>query len=100
MAYWLLFSICALLMLHNLRERLRSEGRMRAALTVDWLTAAMVVLLPVVTILGLLVAAPGYLQSMAGDNHGRWMIGGAVFAQILLNCGLKKMIDRIVDLKV
>jgi len=43
--------------------------------------------------LGLLVVAPGYLQGMAEDSTGKWMIGGAVAAQILGNFFIKKIIN-------
>jgi len=37
--------------------------------------------------------APGYLQSMAEDPDGKWMIAGAVIAQILGNFFIKKIIN-------
>jgi Flp pilus assembly protein TadB len=43
--------------------------------------------------LGLLLVAPGYLQGMAADSDGKWMIGGAIFAQILGNFFIKKIIN-------
>jgi tight adherence protein B len=57
------------------------------------LTATILALLPIATMLGLLVVAPGYLQGMAADNDGKWMIGGAIFAQILGNLFIKKIIN-------
>jgi Flp pilus assembly protein TadB len=104
MASPLLFPICVLLVLRALRERLRSTGRFRAAAVIGWLTTACVVLLPVLTMTALLEVAPGYLQSMAAGSDGKWLFGGAVFAQIAFNFLIKKIIDfsfqRIVDLKV
>jgi tight adherence protein B len=92
MASPFLFSICAFLMLHMLRERFRLKGQVKAASAAGWLTAILV-LLPVATGLGLLVVAPGYLQSMAAAADGKWMIGGAIFAQVLGNFFIKKIID-------
>ena len=43
--------------------------------------------------LGLLVVAPGYLQGMADDPDGKWLIGGAIVAQILGNFCIKKIIN-------
>jgi Flp pilus assembly protein TadB len=43
--------------------------------------------------LGLLVVAPGYLQGMAEDSDGKFMIGGAIFAQVLGNFFIKKIIN-------
>ena len=89
----LLFSICSTLMLCMLRESLRLGGGVKAASAVDWLITASVVLLPVLTMAALVIVAPGYLQSMASDDDGKWMIGGAIFAQILGNFFIKKIIN-------
>ena len=76
-----------------IRERFRLKGQVKAASAHGRLTATILALLPVATMLGLLVVAPGYLQSMAADNDGKWMIGGAIFAQILGNFFIKKIIN-------
>jgi len=76
-----------------IRERFRLKGQVKAASAHGRLTATILALLPVATMLGLLVVAPGYLQSMAADSDGKWMIGGAIFAQILGNFFIKKIIN-------
>jgi tight adherence protein B len=76
-----------------IRERFRLKGQVKAASAHGRLTATILALLPVATMLGLLVVAPGYLQSMASDDDGKWMIGGAIFAQILGNFFIKKIIN-------
>jgi tight adherence protein B len=76
-----------------IRERFRLKGQVRAASAHGRLTATILALLPIATMLGLLVVAPGYLQGMAADNDGKWMIGGAIFAQILGNLFIKKIIN-------
>jgi tight adherence protein B len=76
-----------------IRERFRLKGQVKAASAHGRLTATILTLLPVATMLGLLLVAPGYLQSMAGDSDGRWMIGSAIAAQILGNICIKKIID-------
>ena len=76
-----------------IRERFRLKGQVRAASAHGRLTATILALLPVATMLGLLAVAPGYLQSMAADDDGKWMIGGAIFAQILGNFCIKKIIN-------
>jgi Flp pilus assembly protein TadB len=43
--------------------------------------------------LGLLLVAPGYLQSMAEDPDGKYLIGGAIVAQILGNMSIRKIIN-------
>ena len=76
-----------------IRERFRLKGQVKAASAHGRLTATILTLLPIGTMLGLLVVAPGYLQSMAEDSDGKWMIGGAVVAQILGNFFIKKIIN-------
>jgi len=76
-----------------IRERFRLKGQVKAASAHGRLTATILALLPVATMLGLLVVAPGYLQAMASDSTGQWMIGGAIFAQVLGNFFIKKIIN-------
>jgi Flp pilus assembly protein TadB len=49
--------------------------------------------MPICTMLGLMVVAPGYLKSMAQDSDGKWMIGGAIAAQVIGNYFIKKIIN-------
>jgi tight adherence protein B len=79
-----------------IRERFRLKGQVKAASAHGRLTATILTLLPIATMLALLVVAPGYLQGMAEDPDGKFMIGGAVVAQILGNFFIK----RIIDIKV
>ncbi len=76
-----------------IRERFRLKGQVKAASAHGRMTASILTLLPVATMLGLLVVAPGYLQGMAADSDGRWLIGGAIVAQILGNFFIKKIIN-------
>ena len=76
-----------------IRERFRLKGQVKAASAHGRLTATILTLLPVCTMLALLIVAPGYLQGMAKDSDGKWMIGGAIFAQILGNYFIKKIIN-------
>jgi len=76
-----------------IRERFRLKGQVKAASAHGRLTATILTLLPVFTMLALLVVAPGYLQGMAEDSDGKWLIGGAIFAQILGNFFIKKIIN-------
>lgn len=76
-----------------IRERFRLKGQVKAASAHGRLTATILTLLPVATMLGLLVVAPGYLQGMAEDPDGKYMIGGAIFAQVLGNFFIKKIIN-------
>ncbi|HTX37777.1 MAG TPA: type II secretion system F family protein [Bryobacteraceae bacterium] len=76
-----------------IRERFRLKGQVKAASAHGRLTATILTILPVATMVGLLVVAPGYLQGMAADPDGKWMIGGAIVAQILGNFFIKKIIN-------
>jgi tight adherence protein B len=76
-----------------IRERFRLKGQVKAASAHGRLTATILTLLPVGTMLALLVVAPGYLQGMAEDPDGKWLIGGAIVAQILGNFFIKKIIN-------
>jgi tight adherence protein B len=76
-----------------IRERFRLKGQVKAASAHGRLTATILTVLPVATMVGLLVVAPGYLQGMAEDSDGKWLIGGAIFAQILGNFFIKKIIN-------
>ena len=76
-----------------IRERFRLKGQVQAASAHGRLTATILTLLPVGTMLALLMVAPGYLQTMSGEKEGRMMIGGAIVAQILGNFFIKKIIN-------
>jgi tight adherence protein B len=76
-----------------IRERFRLKGQVKAASAHGRLTATILTLLPVATMFGLLLVAPGYLQSMAEDSDGKWLIAGAIFAQVLGNFFIKKIIN-------
>ncbi len=76
-----------------IRERFRLKGQVKAASAHGRLTATILTLLPVGTMLALLVVAPGYLQGMANDTDGKYLIGGAIVAQVLGNFFIKKIIN-------
>jgi tight adherence protein B len=76
-----------------IRERFRLKGQVKAASAHGRLTATILTLLPVGTMLALLLVAPGYLQGMAADKDGKLMIGGAIAAQVLGNFFIKKIIN-------
>ena len=78
-----------------IRERFRLRGQIKVASAHGRLTALVLTLLPVFLVIALLIMSPGYLQLLAGDPDGKWMILGAIGAQIL---GYFIM-QRIVDIK-
>jgi tight adherence protein B len=76
-----------------IRERFRLKGQVKAASAHGRLTATILTLLPIGTMLALLFVAPGYLQGMAEDPDGKYLIGGAIVAQVLGNFFIKKIIN-------
>jgi tight adherence protein B len=68
---------------HIIRERFRLRGQLRVASAHGRLTALVLTLLPLVLVVALLFLAPGYLQSLAADPDGKWMIMGSIGAQAL-----------------
>jgi tight adherence protein B len=76
-----------------IRERFRLKGQVKAASAHGRLTATILTVMPLATMVCLLFVAPGYLQTMAEDSDGKYLIGGAVVAQILGNYFIRKIID-------
>jgi Flp pilus assembly protein TadB len=52
--------------------------------------------MPIGTMFALLVVSPGYLQGMAKDPDGRWLIAFAIVGQVIGNY----FIRRIIKIKV
>lgn len=76
-----------------IRERFRLKGQVKAASAHGRMTATILTVLPIATMLLLLVVAPGYLQGMAADSTGKVLIGCAIGAQLLGNFFIKKIIN-------
>jgi len=81
---------------HVIRERFRLKGEVKAASAHGRLTAGILTVLPILTGLALLAVAPGYLQGMANDKDGKYMIVGAGGMVLLGNF----FIRRIIKIKV
>ena len=79
-----------------IRERFRLKGQVKAASAHGRLTATILMLMPIATMLALLVVSPGYLQGMAKDSDGRYLIAFAIIGQFLGNY----FIRRIINIKV
>ena len=79
-----------------IRERFRLKGQVKAASAHGRLTATILMLMPIATMFALLVVSPGYLQGMAKDSDGRYLIGFAIIGQFLGNY----FIRRIIKIKV
>jgi tight adherence protein B len=81
---------------HVIRERFRLKGEVKAASAHGRLTAGILTVLPILTALALLAVAPGYLQGMAKDQDGKYMI---VAAGVMVLIG-NYFIRRIIKIKV
>jgi tight adherence protein B len=79
-----------------IRERFRLRGQVKAASAHGRLTATILTLMPMVLMLGLLFVAPGYLEGMANEPDGKWLILAAILGQLL---GFY-FIRRIIRIKV
>jgi tight adherence protein B len=79
-----------------IRERFRLKGQVKAASAHGRLTATILMLMPIGTMAALLVVSPGYLQGMAKDPDGRYLIAFAIIGQFLGNY----FIRRIIKIKV
>jgi tight adherence protein B len=66
-----------------IRERFRLKGQVRAASAHGRMTAIILTLMPIALMIGLFFVAPGYLQGMANDPDGKYLILAALIAQIL-----------------
>jgi len=66
-----------------IRERVRLKGQVRAISAHGRLTAGILTLMPIGLMLALLFVAPGYLQGMARDPDGKYMILAAIVSQFL-----------------
>jgi len=76
-----------------IRERFKLKRQVKASSAHGRMTAGVLTVLPVATMLGLLFVAPGYLQGMAEDSDGKKMIAAAILAQIIGNICIKKIIN-------
>jgi tight adherence protein B len=79
-----------------IRERFRLRGEVKSASAHGRMTAIVLSIMPLALVIALLIVAPGYLQGMAQDSDGKWMIIGAILGQGL---GFYVM-RRITDIKV
>jgi tight adherence protein B len=76
-----------------IRERFRLKGQVKAASAHGRLTALVLTVLPLVLVVALLFIAPGYLQGMVNDPDGKWMVVGAICAQVAGYFVMRKIID-------
>ena len=81
---------------HVIRERFRLKGEVKSASAHGRMTAGILTVLPLLTAAALLAVAPGYLQGMAKDKDGKYLILAAG-AMVLIG---NYFIRRIIKIKV
>jgi len=79
-----------------IRERFRLKGQVKAASAHGRITALVLTLMPVGVAGFMLLVNPHYLQDMAQQTIGRWLIYGAVIGQVIGYL----IIQKIVNIKV
>ena len=79
-----------------IRERFKLKGSVKAASAHGRVTGLILTIMPIVTMVGLIIVAPGYLQGMVKDPDGKWLIVGAIGGQVLGYF----VIRRIINIKV
>jgi len=79
-----------------IRERFKLKGQVRAASAHGRITGLILTIMPIVLMFALLAVAPGYLQGMAKDSDGKWLIIGAIGGQLIGYF----FIRRIINIKV
>ena len=77
---------------HVIRERFQLKGQVKAASAHGRVTALVLAILPAATAILMLIAAPGYLQSMLHDPDGKKLVAGSVVGQILGQLVMRKII--------
>jgi tight adherence protein B len=77
---------------HIIRERFRLKGQVKAVSAHGRLTAIILTLLPIVTLGGLMLTSPGYLDPMFANPLGQKIIAAGAVAQIVGNLCIQKII--------
>jgi tight adherence protein B len=76
----------------SVRERLRLRGHVKAASGQGRLTAMVLTILPIATMIILRMASPDYMKSLTEDPLGRDMLAAAVVSQIMGYLVMQKII--------
>jgi tight adherence protein B len=79
-----------------IREWFKLKGQVKAASAHGRVTGLILTVMPIVLMFALMAIAPGYLQGMAKDPDGKWLIVGAICGQFVGYF----FIRRIINIKV
>jgi tight adherence protein B len=78
---------------HSLRDRFKLRGQVKASSGQGRLTAAVLTVLPLATLLLLRIASPIYLQGLTDDPMGRTLLGAAAVSQIVGYIFMRRIIN-------
>ncbi len=76
-----------------IRERFRLKGQVKAISAHGRITAAVLTLLPIITVLALMVTAPQFLRILVQEKQGKYLITGAVFGQVAGYLVMRKIVN-------
>ena len=76
-----------------IRDRFRLKGQVKAASAHGRITASILTVLPIVTVMILSLIAPGYLPAMAKDPDGKHLIIASIIAQVIGYGIMRKIIN-------
>jgi tight adherence protein B len=77
---------------HIIRERFRLKGQIRAVSAHGKLTATILTLLPIATLIGLMIVSPQYLSPLLHDPMGRKLVIAGVTCLLLGNICIRKIV--------
>jgi tight adherence protein B len=78
---------------HVIRERFRLKGQVRAVSAHSRITAGVLTAMPIVVVLALMAIDPKYFMSMVESPEGKYLISGALVAQVLGYLCMRKIIN-------
>jgi tight adherence protein B len=76
-----------------IRDRFRLKGQVKAASAHGRITATILTVLPIITVMILSLIAPGYLPAMAKDPDGKHLIIASIVAQVIGYGIMRKIIN-------
>ena len=76
-----------------IRDRFRLKGQVKAASAHGRITATILTVLPIVTVMILSLIAPGYLPAMAKDPDGKHLIIASIVGQVIGYMIMRKIIN-------
>jgi len=76
-----------------IRERFRLKGHVKAVSAHGRITAMVLTVMPLITMLGLMIVAPDYLGYLANDEDGKYLIVATIVAMLVGYYWMRRVID-------